>query len=81
VWHPAQRWLNSTAPWWTPVGLVETLIFSVPHAVAHAETATDVKRRRTLTGRLMRAEIIGNKSVSRSASLGDETRPIPGAGQ
>jgi hypothetical protein len=39
---------------------LDTLIFCVPHAVASAETATDEKRRRTLTGRLMRAEIIGN---------------------
>jgi hypothetical protein len=57
------------------------LIFSVPHAVASPAIATDEKRRRTLTGRLMRAEIIGNNSGSRSASLGGETRPIPGAGQ
>jgi hypothetical protein len=37
-----------------------TLIFWVPHAAASAEAATDEKKRRTLTGRLMRAEIIGN---------------------
>ena len=59
MWHPEQRWLNSAAPSWTVGSDFDTLIFSDPHATANAATAADaLVMRRTLIGRLMRAEII-----------------------
>lgn len=65
VWQPAQRWLNSTAPWCsTAYGtgwFLGTLMRCVPHAAARAQNATMTGvTRRTLAGRLMRAGIIRN---------------------
>jgi hypothetical protein len=58
VWHPAQRCENSTAP--ANVGsFFGTLIFCVPQATVNTATAAAaLSMRRTLVGRLMRAEII-----------------------
>jgi hypothetical protein len=52
--------LNRIAPWWISGGSdFGTLIVSVPQATANAATAADaLDMRRTLTGRLMRGEII-----------------------
>jgi hypothetical protein len=58
VWHPEHRWLNRTAP--SRSGLVfGTLMLWLPHATASTATAADAHdMRRTLIGRLMRAENI-----------------------
>ena len=61
--------MKITAPRYGPGWLLDTLTFWVPHAVASAETTTEDVRRRTLTGRLMRAEIIGNLGLYRTLPI------------